>query len=347
MTERGPNFSPFPFDRLRRVTRREAALESAVARWIAARPPGARVARLAGGPVWVRLVGHGAGGGAIDPHAALAEVRAGGASIVLAASAAPVRAFAQRLLGGPAELAAPRPLGVVEHAIWALAVAAAIEDAGVAAEVWPLAGPPADPGGPRIELLLELPAGPMTVVACLPPELELRAPPGREPAGWSIALPVVIGRCAVPRAAMRALAPRDVVLLGGVLGEGGGGGGLGAGRPGRLELEIGDGGVGLVAAPGAMAAEVVTGYVRRDMALPDEAHLELTVQLGTTRLSLRRISELAVGEVVPLGRPLAGPFEVRAAGQLVGHGELLDVDGELGVRIVSLIHASGARPNQE
>jgi type III secretion protein Q len=96
-----------------------------------------------------------------------------------------------------------------------------------------------------------------------------------------------------------------------------------------------------------MAAEVATGYVRRDMALPDEAHLELTVQLGTTRLSLRRISELAVGEVIPLGRPLAGPYEVRAAGQLVGHGELLDVDGELGVRIVSLIHASHARPNQE
>src|SRR6187402_1615898 len=123
MSESRPNFSPFPFDRLRRVTRREAALESAVARWIAARPPGARVARLAGGPVRVRLVGHGAGGGAIDPHAALAEVRAGGASIVLAASSAPVRALAQRLLGGPAELAAPRPLGVVEHAIWALAVA--------------------------------------------------------------------------------------------------------------------------------------------------------------------------------------------------------------------------------
>jgi Type III flagellar switch regulator (C-ring) FliN C-term len=341
MTAGGPNFSPFPFERLRRVTRREAALESAVARWIAARPPGARVARLAGGPVRIRLVGHGAGaaGAAIDPHAALAEVRAGGASIVLAASAAPVRALAQRLLGGPAELPAPRPLGAVEHAIWALAVAAAIEDAGVVAEVWPLAAPPADPGGSRIELLLELPGRGretmMTVVAYLPPDLELRAPPGRDPAGWSIALPIVVGRCAIARATVRALAPRDVILLQGVP------------APGRLELEIGDGAVGLVAAPGAMAAEVATGYVPRDMALPDEAHLELTVQLGTARLPLRRISELAVGEVIPLGRPLAGPYEIRAAGQLVGHGELLDVDGELGVRIVSLSHGSSARANQE
>jgi type III secretion protein Q len=72
------------------------------------------------------------------------------------------------------------------------------------------------------------------------------------------------------------------------------------------------------------------------MALPDDAHLELTVQLGTTRMSLRALSELAVGQVISLGRPLAGPFEVRAGGRLVGQGELVDVDGELGVRIVSL-----------
>ncbi|MDB4955119.1 MAG: hypothetical protein JWO36_2688, partial [Myxococcales bacterium] len=34
--------------------------------------------------------------------------------------------------------------------------------------------------------------------------------------------------------------------------------------------------------------------------------------------------------------PLAGPFELRAAGKILGKGELVDVDGELGVRIVSL-----------
>jgi type III secretion protein Q len=85
-----------------------------------------------------------------------------------------------------------------------------------------------------------------------------------------------------------------------------------------------------------MVAEVATGYVPRAMSLPDDAHVELTVGLGTTQLSLRQVFELAVGQVVPLGRPLAGPFEIRARGTLVGSGELVDVDGELGVRIVSL-----------
>jgi type III secretion protein Q len=72
------------------------------------------------------------------------------------------------------------------------------------------------------------------------------------------------------------------------------------------------------------------------MSMPDEAHVELTVALGTTQLTLRQVSELAIGQIVQLGRPLAGPFELRAAGRVVGRGELVDVDGELAVRIVSL-----------
>jgi type III secretion protein Q len=72
------------------------------------------------------------------------------------------------------------------------------------------------------------------------------------------------------------------------------------------------------------------------MALPDDAHVELSVAVGTTRLSLRQLLDLSVGQVVTLGRPLAGPFEVRAQGRVLGRGELVDVDGELAVRILSL-----------
>jgi hypothetical protein len=49
-----------------------------------------------------------------------------------------VRAIAQHLYGGPAELAAPRPLGIVERSIFALVVATALEDLGVPGEVWPI-----------------------------------------------------------------------------------------------------------------------------------------------------------------------------------------------------------------
>lgn len=338
MASGSPNFSPFPFARLQRVTRREAALSSVLARWISSRPLGARCAKLAGGPVTVELRGmhsaavgtleptHAAAAGrpgraSIDPHAAIAEVRIAGAAFVLAGSSRPVRSLAQRLLGGPTELAAPRPLSTVEHAIWALALATAIEDMGLAAEVWPLAD--LDPDLARdalqIELTIDLAGTPCSVVVLCPRDLELRVPPVRALPAWPIDMPVVVGSCAVPRDSLSQLAIRDVITL-----------------DGHLALWIGDGTIGLAATTGAVEAKVTTGYGARDMALPDEAHVELVVQLGTTRLTLRQLGELAPGAIVALGRPLAGPYEVRAAGRLIGQGELVDVDGEVGVRIVSL-----------
>jgi hypothetical protein len=325
--QQGPNFSPFPFHRLPRRCRRDAALESALARWLAARGSGARLAALVGGAVRAHLIG--VAPGAPDPHAAVAEVRCGGASIAVAGSSRPVRALAERLLGGPAELDAPRPLTVVEHAIWALAVAAAIADLDVAAEVWPLeAGvdAPGAPGAPgdavTVAFTVELPAAlgsVMTVTARVPPELTVRCPPPRPPHAWSFELPIVVGRCALPRASAARLAVRDVVTI----------------EP-CLELALGAGGIGLEAAPGAVEARVATGYVPRGMAIVDDASLEVTVRLGAIRMSLRQLGELAIGQILPLGQPLAGPYEIHAAGRVVGRGELVDIDGELGVRIVSI-----------
>jgi len=319
-----PNFSPFPFERLRHVTRREAALTSLLARWISARPLGARCAKLAGGPVTVELRGMHAVAASrrasLDPHAAIAEVRIGGAAFVLAGSSHPVRTLAQRLLGGPPELAAPRPLTAAEHAIWALALATAIEDLGLAAEVWPLADldPDLSRDALQIELAVDLAGAPCSVVALCPRDLELRVPPAWTPA-WQLEVPVVLASSAVPRDSLTRLEVRDVITV-----------------DGDLALWVGDGTIGLAATTGAVEAKVTTGYVPRDMALPDEAHVELVVQLGTTRLTLRQLGELVPGSIVALGRPLAGPYEVRAAGRLIGQGELVDVDGEVGVRIVSL-----------
>jgi flagellar motor switch/type III secretory pathway protein FliN len=342
-----PNFSPFPFERLRKVSRRDAAIESVLARWLTVRQPGAKVAALAGGPVRAHRAF--APAAAPDPHAALAEVHLDGVAVTLAASSRPVRALAQRLLGGPDELDAPRPLTVVEHAIWALAVAALIADLDVPAEVWPLEGTRQGADAITVAFAVELPPGfypaasrasrptgspstgssgspsAMTVTASFPADIVLRVPPPRPLHDWRFDLPVVVGRCALPQASLARLRVRDVITI-----------------ERCLELVIGAGGIGLRAAPGAVEARVATEYVPRHMALLDDAALEVTVQLGTTRLSLRQIGELAVGQIVPLGRPLAGPYEVRAAGRMVGQGELVDIDGELGVRIVSI-----AEPDQE
>jgi flagellar motor switch/type III secretory pathway protein FliN len=336
-----PSFSPYPFARLRRLARRDATLESAIARWLDGRGPTfAKLVKLASGPVSIRFVGTMS---ALDPHASLAEIRANGLSLYAAAPSRTVRALAQRWLGGPDELDAARPLAQAEHAIWCLVVAAAIADSGIDARVWPaferspsslvadpatvvghvralaptLAAPKSGEDFAAIELAVVFGHVETTVVVFVPRAIEVRAPAPRTLPAWSLDLPIVVGRAAIPTATR--LAAGDIVIV-----------------EHTLELEVGDARIGLTATARAVEAKVATGYIPRDMALPDDAHLELTVQLGTTRLSLRALSELVVGQVISLGRPLAGPFDVRAGGRLVGQGELIDIDGELGVRIVSV-----------
>jgi hypothetical protein len=326
---------------LRRLSRADAALESAIARWLDGHGPKfTKLVKLASGPVSIRVLGTTT---AIDPHASLAEIRVGGLSLYAAAPARTVRALAQLWLGGPDELDAPRPLTQAEHAIWCLVVAAAVADSGIDARVWPafersppvLLGEAATVVG-HVRALAPTMAAPRTgedfaaielavvfghletaIVVFVPRAIEVRQPPPRLPPTWPFDLPIVVGRAAIPRATR--LAAGDIVIV-----------------ERTLELEVGDARIGLTADARAVEAKVATGYIPRDMTLPDDAHFELTVQLGTTRLSLRALSELAVGQVVSLGRPLAGPFDVRAGGRLVGQGELIDIDGELGVRIVSV-----------
>src|SRR5688572_5332724 len=133
------NFSAYPWERLPKLSSRQAQLESLVARWLAARPRGDRLAKLVGrggsDAARVELV---APGGAFDPFAARCEVRVGRAAFDVRGGSRAVRAITQRVLGGPEELAAARPLTIVERSIWSLVVATAVEDLGVVAEVWPL-----------------------------------------------------------------------------------------------------------------------------------------------------------------------------------------------------------------
>lgn len=337
--------SLFPVDALPVVPRQELGLLNAVARWLAisrhATRGYPRLEKLAGGPVVIRDV---AIGRCDDPwkpptgddvHAGVCAVRLGGELIDVRGGHNAVRHISQRILGGPPELPAPRPLGMVEQAMWALAVAAAVEDLGIDCEVVACEAPAVVREGRNVVVTVDLAGTSATVSVNLPRALELRAPPTpvrRWPAEAMVDVAVVIGRCALEISALRALAVRSLITLEPAAA------GLPPTATGRIgaELVVLGGAIGIAGGVGALVVEVTTGYVPRAMALPDDAHVELTVGLGTTQLSLRQVFELAIGQVVPLGRPLAGPFEIRAAGKRVGSGELVSIDGELGVRIVSL-----------
>lgn len=312
--------SAFPFDQLPRVTRGELARTNAVARWLAVRPLGRRMATLVGGDATLAL----ASGALADRYAASCEVRVRGQTFVVRGASAFVRAFAQRMLSGPEELAAPRPLTDVEQSLWVLLVAAAVEDLEIDGEVWSASA--SDPGSGLVVLDATFAGKRCTIELRFSPSLSLAAPPARQLPAWvdqPFDAPVIVGRCTLVHEDLARLSRRAVITLDRALA--------------AAELVLLDGAIGVSAdSSDPLVARVATEYRPRAMALPDDARVELTVGVGTARLSLRQALGLAVGEVVTLGRPLAGPFDIRAEGKLIGQGELVDVDGELGVRIVSL-----------
>ena len=195
----------------------------------------------------------------------------------------------------------------------ALAVAAALEDLGVSGEVWPHVDGDPPPAAYAIELASARrraprrgrarPARARAARAAAAGAAGLGGDRVARPPRRRRALRAAGGRARRARPARRRELERPVAA------EGAGAGGAGATRRGpghgarfaepgaavAAELEIFGGAVGLVGLPGALVAKVTTGYVPRDMSLPDDAHVELTVALGTTRLPLRQVLELAIG----------------------------------------------------
>ena len=64
-----------------------------------------------------------------------------------------------------------------------------------------------------------------------------------------------------------------------------------------------------------------------------DAPLVIRVELGAVTMSAREWAALRPGDVVAVGRRVSAPVVLRVAGMVVARGELVDIEGELGVRI--------------
>lgn len=68
-----------------------------------------------------------------------------------------------------------------------------------------------------------------------------------------------------------------------------------------------------------------------------DAPVVLRIELGVVSLPARQWAELRVGDIVETGKPLGTEVTLRVGGQALAQGELLNIDGELGVRITKLL----------
>ena len=60
------------------------------------------------------------------------------------------------------------------------------------------------------------------------------------------------------------------------------------------------------------------------------------VELGAVSMSAREWAQLGAGDVIETAQRIAEPVVLRVAGREVGRGELVNVDGQVGVRIQKL-----------
>ena len=71
--------------------------------------------------------------------------------------------------------------------------------------------------------------------------------------------------------------------------------------------------------------------------LSQDVPVKLVAVLGKKSLSLKDLLQIKQGQVIDLERPPSEVVDLVANGRLVGRGELVEIDGKLGVRILKML----------
>jgi type III secretion system YscQ/HrcQ family protein len=152
-------------------------------------------------------------------------------------------------------------------------------------------------------------------------------------------LAVEVGRTALARADLAGLERGDVVLFDRI--------GVRDARGGPVSLRLGRGGFRARLDGEALTIEepflLNLGAPMMENETPKDADqllrelpVEVVCELGRVTMTGRELLELRPGAVLPVGRPLSGPVDLTVGGRVVARGELVDVEGEIGVRITQL-----------
>ena len=70
--------------------------------------------------------------------------------------------------------------------------------------------------------------------------------------------------------------------------------------------------------------------------LAGDVPIEVAVEIARFTLALEEIGALRTGEILSTGCPIGERVTLRVGGRVVANGELVDVEGDVGVRILSI-----------
>jgi flagellar motor switch protein FliM len=157
-------------------------------------------------------------------------------------------------------------------------------------------------------------------------------------AGLAVEIGVEVARTSLAASELGTLAPRDVVLFDAPFGAG----------AARLRAAGGRGALEARAAQRNRGFELTIVAHRHEggdtmsQPRPDgehllaEAQIPVWVELGRLTLRAEEIASLRAGDTLLLAKPPGAPVDLVAGGKVLARGELVDVEGELGFRVLSL-----------
>ena len=65
--------------------------------------------------------------------------------------------------------------------------------------------------------------------------------------------------------------------------------------------------------------------------------VELVVEMGRKRMLLRDIAKLKTDDIVDLEQTIEAPLNIVVGGKLLARGELVKVNGRIGLRIIEMV----------
>ncbi len=87
---------------------------------------------------------------------------------------------------------------------------------------------------------------------------------------------------------------------------------------------------------------VVTPLPRRGIEMLHGVDMEVTVELGRTRMTVRDLLALTPGAVLELDRAAGSPADLLVNGRLIARGEVVVIDEDFGLRVTEIIDESAA-----
>jgi len=106
--------------------------------------------------------------------------------------------------------------------------------------------------------------------------------------------------------------------------------------PSRDELEQGGPLFGSTGPGSTAAADAALGDINRVLDIP----VQLSVELGRTRVPIKYILQLAQGSVVELDALAGEPMDVLVNGYLIAQGEVVVVNDKFGIRLTDVVTPS-------